>query len=350
MKQLLFLLGVLTTTTLLGQITIEYNDYFKFNNQYFRSATNIGLENVDLTSSAGPNQIWDFTWLDNTFTDTLRIIKADLTPFYSEFPEADFGITSNLSNYFYEKISPDGVSILGRVNFDAFNSVSTVYRYNSNGAAFQFPINYNSNYNFELDYRVQFPAFFPGSDSIRQYNNSYFEIEADAWGQLQLPIGNFDVLRVKQTAYITDTVYVYDFPPGWGEPNIVRDSTVTWLFYAKEIGYRLLSFNQRLNGSSKNVNWLKGFSITGEEKIKDNDFKIYPQPASEFIQVESKDEGSYSILSITGQIISSGKVLQGLNTIQLNQFDAGIYFLAIKNEHNQNIYSHKVVVSGNSSY
>ena len=185
-----------------GQIIIDQNDYFKFNNKNFRGRLGQGLDSIDLYQSIGPDQVWDFTWLEDNFTDTLNIVKADLTPFFSEFPTADFGISSNQNNYFYEDILSHGLTILGRVNFDRIFSANTVCRFNSKAAAFQFPLICNNTFNFEYDNRVKDSTFLHGADSIRQFNSSSFEILADAWGQLQLPTGNFDVLRIIQTAFL----------------------------------------------------------------------------------------------------------------------------------------------------
>jgi hypothetical protein len=345
MIRIITLCFCLLLNSLDGQIIIDQNDYFKFDNKYFRGRLGQGLDSIDLNQSIGPNQVWDFTWLEDNFTDTLNIVKADLTPFFSEFPTADFGISSNLNNYFYEDISPDGVTILGRVNFDPIFSANTVYRFNSTAAAFQFPLIYNNTYTFEYNYRVKYAAFLPGADSIRQFNSSSFEILADAWGQLQLPIGNFDVLRIKQTAFLVDTVSVYDSPGGWGGTTISHDTTLTWLYYAKEIGYRLLSFNQRINNTGKNVNWLKGYTIASQETIDQPKVSIFPQPATDLLTINIEDDFAYTIYDITGKLLLNGNLQKGSNSITISTLSPGIYILTLKDTTKYNNFSKRLVIS-----
>ncbi|MEX1188658.1 MAG: T9SS type A sorting domain-containing protein [Bacteroidia bacterium] len=347
MKMRIFICGLCLSSLGKAQIVIDQNDYFQFGNEYYRSFINFGLDTVNLENSAGENQFWDFSWLERDFTDTLRIIKADLSPFGNEFPEADFGISSNQNNFFYEELNSDGVAILGRVNYDPIFDFNVVYRFNSTGNAFVFPMEYNDSYNFGYSYNVQYPAFFPGTDSVRQFNSSYFELNVDGWGTLAMPNGNFEVLRLKQVAYLRDTVSVYDEPGGWGNTTIGIDTTVTWLFFAKDIGYRLLSFTQRLNGSGKLVNWVKDYLLSDGVKIPTAEFNVYPQPANNKLFVKHDEDYKYQIVDMQGKLLSEGLLAKEDAYISTSELQSGMYVLKLSNYEGQNFSARKVLINQN---
>jgi hypothetical protein len=340
---LLFLL--ITSVNVFGQITLMKEDYYDFDNVYYRGNQNTGLEDVDLTLSTGPNQTWDFSWINQTVNDTLRISKADLTPFFNEFPASDYGLTSTGSNYFYEEITNDGARILGKVNYDIFNSVYTVYRFNTPQLTFPFPLTYTDNYSFTQQYRVQYPAYFPGADSIRQYNFSQFEIEADAWGTLIVPAGTFDVLRLKQTSIITDTIYTFTDPGGWSSGGINIDTTETFLFYAKEVGYRIMTLAQRVNGVSRNLSYLAGYNLSVGDDIHAHVNAIFPVPANEQVVVDVNQAGELRLTDLQGRILLQKPVADGQTRLQVDHLPQGVYFIHVLGVEGRLTPARKLIIS-----
>jgi hypothetical protein len=345
MKHFCILVFLLVSASFLqGQITLTRSDYYDYDNKYYRGYQNTGLLDIDLSLSNGPNQTWDFSWIDQNISDTLKISKADLTPFYDEFPNADYGLSSSISNYFYEEITPAGARILGKVNYDAFNSTYNVFRYNTPQITFPYPLNYTDTFSFTQQYRVQYAAFFPGSDSIRQFNHSRFEVEADAWGRLILPIGNFEVLRLKQRSFITDTTYSYTNPGGWSSGDIYIDTTDTYLFYAKEIGYRLMSYTQLISGNSRSLGYLVGYDLSIQTP-GNTAFKFYPNPSNEQIFLEIEKEGSLQIRDMQGRIIMTESVSKGKNMLSLKELPNGIYFASVLTSENDVSNPQKLIVT-----
>lgn len=324
----LLVLLIISASFLQGQITLTRSDYYDYDNKYLRGYQNTGLLDIDLSLSNGPNQTWDFSWIDQNIADTLKISKADLTPFYNEFPNADYGLYSSISNYFYEEITPAGARILGKVNYDAFNNTYNVLRFNTPQITFPYPLNYADTFSFTQQSRIQYAAYFPGSDSIRQYNFSRFEVEADAWGRLILPIGNFEVLRLKQRSFITDTTYTYTNPGGWSEGNISIDTTDTYLFYAKEVGYRLMSYTQLISGNSRSLGYLVGYNLSVQTP-ESPAFKLYPNPSDEGISLEIEKEAIIQLRDMQGRIIMTESVSKGKNILIMKDVPNGIYFVSL---------------------
>lgn len=347
-KRLILIVLIMNSFRVNSQIEIVLNDYFKFGNEYYRGFLFDGLDSINLSLSAGENQVWDFSWLEDDDTDTLRIIKADLTPFGNEFPDANFGISSNEANYFYQSINPEGVELLGRVNYDIIFDYNTIYRFNTEGNSINFPLRYQDTYGFSYSYFVQYPTLFPGTDSIRVWNGSSFDIEVDAFGQLSVPSGTYEVIRLKQTAYIADTVSVYDEPGGWSSQTINRDTSISWLFYTKSVGYRLLAFSQNINGFGKNVGWVKDYTLSdGEELLNVSHIKVYPQPSSQFVFLKHDDFLEYEILNIQGKSIQKGNLLPNAEKIDISLLNSGMYILRTKSINEGTVRATKLIISSN---
>jgi len=345
MRKLLLLLFLFLSGIGFAQISLDQSDYFRFGNKYYRGYTTAGLDSIDLNSMSGPDQFWDFSWLASDIIDSLQIVKADLTPYFSEFPSAEFAISTQANNYFYEELNPDGIRILGRVVYDGVEDFNTIYQFNTIGNSFQFPMEFGTSYTFSYGYRVQYPAVFPGSDSIRNYNSSFFEIEADSWGTLVLPMGQFEALRMKQTAYRIDTTQIYDAPGGWFSPTVSRDTIQTWLFYTNDIGYRLLAFSQRNNGSSKAVNWLRDYILGLEPVIESEKTKLFPQPADRYVNVSYSEVGELKIVDLQGKIKKRCMITKNDHQIEVSDLSPGIYFMLFENKLGKNYAPVKLFIA-----
>lgn len=89
-------------------------------------------------------------------------------------------------------------------------------------------------------------------------------------------------------------------------------------------------------------------SITGINEIQSSAISVYPNPATDFINVtlpESQTEASYAILDLSGKIVDQGKMVipQGKSfSVNLSQsLKEGIYFIEVSN--GVDSYKHKLV-------
>ena len=89
-------------------------------------------------------------------------------------------------------------------------------------------------------------------------------------------------------------------------------------------------------------------SVDGITEQNKNSFSIHPNPANEIITIKSKNQLSYSSISIYDL---SGKMVLELFTeteqIDISNLDNGIYFLELKNENDIQLSREKLMISGN---
>ena len=72
--------------------------------------------------------------------------------------------------------------------------------------------------------------------------------------------------------------------------------------------------------------------LTGIDKAALSNIVIHPNPFTESISIESKEDGTYSILNTEGKIVAEGLLTEGKQSIQLKHLSAGIYYLQINGQ------------------
>jgi hypothetical protein len=84
---------------------------------------------------------------------------------------------------------------------------------------------------------------------------------------------------------------------------------------------------------------LENFSVsysdhTGMESPRMQDIRVYPNPASSYIFVETSisDQYSFGITSLNGQLLFSGQVEGTTHQLDLSSFQSGVYFITIRSK------------------
>lgn len=309
-----------------AQIQLDALDYHKFNNQYFRGFIYVDFTQVE-TTPAGANQFWDYFLLNEDFQDTLTIVKSDLTPFFSSFPESEFAITTNNLSYFYESLTSEGVKIEGRAVYDPILNSQIITPFESYGFSLPYPINFGDNYQFGYKHITQNVSFLPNLDSSKATTDVDVSINVDASGMLTTPSGTFEVLRFRQTSTSIDSLYLWNEENGWINYSILFDTTVTDLFYTKEIGASLLTITTRPNTGITGISYLKGFVINTIENAIIPRIKIFPQPAVSEIWVEAEKNYTAHLIDLQGRTVKEIQLIKGFNRIDRQSLTNGIYFL-----------------------
>ena len=227
--------------------------------------------------NSGTNQIWDFSNAAGGLDMLLGFIDPATTPYQATFPSSNICIETDPGDYVYLNRSVDGLKIVGMVDS------GMTYPYSM--MILPTPLAYldtNSNTTIMIffDSALVTPApamsIFPGMqgiiDSVRYINGNRTNYIVDGWGELQLPNGAFDALRVRENRYefgsleyrvsgstaqaqwLQDTSESY---MEWVEGKYswrTNDSTVTWGLVQMEI--------DSLGNSNGEIEYFLGSSIT----------------------------------------------------------------------------------------
>jgi len=83
---------------------------------------------------------------------------------------------------------------------------------------------------------------------------------------------------------------------------------------------------------------------TNINTLKDENIKIYPNPFIDNIFIIANNGGNIEIIDVSGRVIYSSGLSNGINKISTSHFLKGIYFLKIQNKNNS-IQIFKIVKS-----
>ena len=320
--------------SLMAQIELDNFDYHRFGNQYFRGFINVNLSQIDVPT-AGENQAWDYFLLQNDFKDTLTVVKVDETPFVDSFPNAEFALTSNFSKYFFESLSPEGARIEGLSNFNPITEQSRITRFDFSGYSMPYPLGFGDAYGFDYAFESYFgtqSSIIPiNSDTGKVKSNVNIDISVDGFGVLAIPAGSFNALRFKQNSIQTDSVYVLNDSGIWELDQVLVDSTISYLFFSKNIGSSLLTISTR-SGEVFSVYYLTGLIIDGVDEPNNQDkLVVYPQPAGDFMYVNSTLPKEFlEIRDVQGRIVLSRNCENNLDAIDVSGLENGVYFLLLR--------------------
>lgn len=330
-----------------GQIELLLSDYHKFDNRYFRGFITANFQEISLPTS-GENQTWDYFLLENDYKDTLSVVKVDATPYSDTFPDAQIALTSNFTRYFYESISSEGSQIEGLSNYNPLSSQTTITRYNFEGYAMPYPIqfgdNYAFNYSFDSYYGPQ-NSIIPGNDDTSKIHSLVeIDIAVDGHGMLTIPAGMFEVLRFKQHSEKTDSSFILNDNGQWEFNDVTIDSSETYLFFTKNIGSSLLTITER-QGQINSVAYLTGFVIISIENAENKLGHIFPQPATDQLFLNMPDDvQQLTLLTLHGEVRKRVLVDGSQAEISVADLPSGIYILQPESKSGKFYSARKVIV------
>lgn len=226
---------------------------------------------------AGPNRVWDFRNLMAITQDTLQFVASSEAPGNELFPDASFaGLIDSI--YTFAQATDEGLFFLGIVSDLFDNDTLLSLRFDSPPRLLAYPTTSTTAYTDTSRFQVSaLIDLFP--DSVRLTQEEYNQVTVDAFGTLQMPSGEFDVLRQERMIITFDTVEVRNngiwFPIEAGVDTIY---TYEWL--AKEAKGPVLTISTDASGQITDVDYIS------------NIIPNIPAPVAAF-GVEDREDGSF---------------------------------------------------------
>lgn len=195
----------------------------------------------------------------------------------------------------------------------------------------------NLNYTDSLNYRI---IDYSRTDSItvKWYNSSY-----EYWEYFAYPISNIDTMYFNgkpvkifklddfcsyEGDYAIEGVFGGEFDPIYFFCFEIRFRMTC--YSSNGIVYRVSGIGEADQGDyyfQQNGNgecFLENVGLPNEETTR---FKLYPNPASDQLTIETDRAARIAILSIYGKTVYSGTLDKGDNQIDISDFKSGVYFI-----------------------
>lgn len=158
------------------------------------------------------------------------------------------------------------------------------------------------------------------------------------------PVAAFTSSSTNLDAVFTDastgaTSYLWDF--GDGGTSTMQNPTHT---YATTGTYTVCLIASTVGGCLDTLCSTVVINNVGVNELGMNFFSVYPNPANEFLTVQSSaDEAcSYSLIDVTGKTILNGSIYAGKNELALENITSGIYIIRIQK--NNETFTQRVII------
>ena len=263
------LLGFLFCANAQSPITLTYTDMPQAG---FNPSTAKDTPTTSVNyGSAGANQVYDFSHLTNTLTQSATY-AAPTSPQHTAYPTCNLTVQASGSSAFlmldtsttkYQIVGAQG-TVFGVFTNAHFSPIEDVYH---------FPTTYQSAFHSNWGFYQAFTGTQVGQgfpvDSVREIYTDHFSETVDGWGKVITPLGSYRGLRIKR---IDTTVAEIDalYFGSWNNVSTTTNYTTEYSYVAKETKGAVVSFDYDSAGNMKDAVYslippaapVAGFSFT----------------------------------------------------------------------------------------
>ena len=171
--------------------------------------------------------------------------------------------------------------------------------------------------------------------------NSNFHV--DAWGDVTIPIGNFDALRLKVEEVTTTEFYTYcstgGLQGGWfiAPPQLIPVETEIakrYQWWSNDPMFKFMLADLEVDSFDNVIEatFLIDPSLSSFSNLPVTRFNIYPTPTNSSLTIDSQnnDLTSLELVDLTGKVILEKEFTQ-TTTLNVSGISKGIYYLQFKN-------------------
>ena len=362
-RRLLVTMCIFIAVNTFSQITVTDANLVDVGDVIYQSYDDMPSSTISVGGS-GINQIWDFSLLQSSINDTLFFVDPALTAFDSLYSNVNLSMIRSGSISYFNKTS-SGLYLYG-LSDTVFNNPVTFY---------PLPLTYNLNFTdgpvLAIDTVLTNPTLlsFIDSATVSTITNgladkvdtaviltSYIsDFMIDASGTLTIPIGSFDVLRLKTIKHIVTDLNIYcsnsltqsgswvynlplsSIPLLSNFSNNQVEYKYEWLTNDASVGFLLV---EAVVDSLDNI--VGGVSFqdlpfqTEVNTLLQNSFKVYPVPTTYRLTIESKENISADLIlrDVNGKLILEDQ-FKSSTTLSLEGFSKGVYYLTLTTKDGQ---------------
>lgn len=337
-KTISFLVMLISVTGLSAQPVLNNNLNFAIGDSYRID----GYNWVTALDPGGPggNQTWDFEDIvGEDFFEGVPAVCVDpsTTPFADSTGAAGASIAikpleSEFGPYQYHRSNPTSRELLAMGWYETGNTSFTNYL--DPYIDLQFPMAYGD----EFDFNTELLMYSIDLGYYVMRDSGHVTVEADAWGTIITPAGNYpNVLRLKTTSVI-HSWYRYDIGEPWMYLGEFTDISYNW--YSPTVKIPVLTIMQFLFGNKaeemSSLHYLAYYqSPTGIQNPEKSTFTMYPNPAGDIIHIPvGKDQLAREIIIYDqgGKEVMRQPVEKG--TLNVSDLSPGCYIVVWRSKNN----------------
>jgi len=370
MRKPILLAVMAISTGISAQITFDGMSMANLGDTVFLAEDTTHAAFLDMESAAG-NQVWDFTSVTEDKPDGVILEEVSTAPLNALFPTADFvanDLYEDSIHLFFKKIATY-LDIVGLVEYDSLGDpvkgeLDGTWRF------MQYPATMGTTFSSQFlsdtttdELGIDFDGAGPHPyiDSLRTIFVASFHNEIDAWGEMQLPQGNFMTIRQRTSTIIdvtNDCYYDGDWHPFTTlmltffddhYSDTATDGTYRWWTDDEKVNLFVAQVDIDTNGNpDSNMSYTKVVPTppVGIDESANGNVKIYPNPSTHFVQVETALESgfNYSIYDVDAKLVMKGRSSSAVERINLTSLSSGIFLLQVTNDAGANVNFEKLQI------
>ncbi len=289
-------------------------------------------------SDIGSDKIWDFTNLQNHESFTTLLLESTVDNGGSAYPGCNLVIQrySDEETYFYYAINGNEMKMIAQ-NEVPFGDNLGAHR------ALVFPLEtglawYDTSSNVMV---LPGSAFNIPFDSVRLNITVTTNMDCDASGELKLPVGSAQALRVKRNMLIDVHIEVWNGMLGWMPADNQQQEETQYIFYSPGCGYELMTV-ENIEDNTGYVEYRSQSVLNTPvaEQISEKPL-VYPNPNTDgVLRISAEKSYRVAIFSSEGRLVRDNIQLNaGDNAIDISNLPVGAYILRFADATNTWNYS-----------
>lgn len=329
MKKLIFIPIIFLFFTGKSQVTITDVNILNPGDSLFMGIDTLPNNSSILLGGTG-QQTWDFSSLEEHRVDSVFLLHPDETPYYDVFPNSnETAFVKNDSMWVYLTKSANGLYTNGQIlDIDDDGNKDTVI-FEPQQLFIATPFTYN-NIAYDTS-RAEVKV-----SNLKLIVTVFMQDTADAYGNITIPLGTFESIRVHRTSVEIDSVFLHA-GNDWvfaSEDTVIRHE-YSWWTNDSSAKFRLCDFkyNPQNNSIYDEISYLKENRFSGIKNIKTGTFaiKVFPNPSGGMFTFKNNTGviNKIEIIDISGKTIKTFTGNKAIVTVDLNKNSAGIYFAKI---------------------
>lgn len=284
----LFLLSVFFPSMLVAQITIDSSDFPKIGDRLVYQI-NTSITNLS-PGDTGRAQVWDFRSFNQQYAEQFSIINPAAAPNIDSFPHANLVFSGRQgSDFSFFQLTDTAFYALGNFIGTISDENSLLNINQSPKIELVLPSTFGTKYQAKAT-NEQNLGDIGGGMSVIFVNSEMISSEADAYGTVRLPQGDFEVLRVKTSVDKVDSTF-FETNGVRSFLNAISSAEVNYDWYAKESRGPLVSFQASGFGGGFLVSVLD----TAASSFGDSTKVLTDPPIASFDTIQISD-GNYFFL------------------------------------------------------
>ena len=342
----------------LAQITVTDSDIISVGDIVYQAVDSLPSNSITIGNS-GANQTWDFSSLQDMEVDIIEVISPVGTPYENIHPDANMCVEIDDELMYLDK-SSTGLEMVGYGDIPLnmlMIPLPLVYGLSQQNGPNTIMDSVFSNM-FLPDSIAPFISLNPTYDQVDSLKITAVitsEFNVDAWGNVTIPLGTFDALRLQVEETSTTDFYAYcssslGLGGGWySVPAQIFPSETEvanrYQWWSNDPSVKFMLAELEMDSLINNVEFVTFLTTppTSASNLESVKVNVYPNPTSKDLMITTDlINCSYNLTDVKGSKLSCNE-FNNSTVIDLSTYSSGTYFLKVYTEEGD-VITKKVVV------